>query len=71
MDPHIVNAYYEATRNEIVFPAGILQPPFFSGAYPQSMNFGGIGSVVGYALLSLTFLLLASESDCGGLVAKY
>jgi putative endopeptidase len=52
MDPHTVNAYYEATKNEIVFPAGILQPPFFSPAYPSSMNFGGIGSVVGHGKLS-------------------
>lgn len=48
MDPHEVNAYYDPTKNEIVFPAGILQPPFFSPKYPQSMNYGGIGSVVGY-----------------------
>ena len=48
MDPQVVNAYYEPTRNEIVFPAGILQPPFFSPAYPMSMIFGGIGAVVGY-----------------------
>ena len=45
-----VNAYYNPPNNEMVFPAGILQPPFFSPEYPMSMNFGGIGMVMGHEL---------------------
>ena len=50
MSPPTVNAYYTATLNEMVFPAGILQPPFFSLARPQAVNFGGIGMVMGHEL---------------------
>jgi putative endopeptidase len=46
MNPQKVNAYYSPTYNEIVFPAGILQPPFFSENYDKAINFGGIGSVI-------------------------
>ncbi len=41
MDPHEVNAYYSPDTNEIVFPAGILQPPFFNQSYLHAMNYGG------------------------------
>lgn len=50
MNPQEVNAYYSPVRNEMVFPAGILQPPFFSDAYPDAMNYGGIGAVVGHEM---------------------
>lgn len=50
MTPPTVNAYYNASGNEMVFPAGILQPPFFSAQYPMAMNFGGIGMVMGHEL---------------------
>lgn len=50
MSPQTVNAYYSPSGNEIVFPAGILQPPFYSHAQAQSLNFGGIGAVVGHEL---------------------
>lgn len=50
MNPHQVNAYYSPVRNEMVFPAGILQPPFFSDAYPDAMNYGAIGAVVGHEM---------------------
>ncbi|CAO3591515.1 unnamed protein product [Absidia cylindrospora] len=50
MNPQEVNAYYNPTINEIVFPAGILQNPFFSGDYPDYLNYGGIGVVVGHEL---------------------
>jgi len=45
-----VNAYYDPTRNQMVFPAGILQQPFFNNTYPQEMNIGGIGMVMGHEL---------------------
>ena len=46
MDPQTVNAYYDPSVNHIVFPAGILQPPFFNASFPSSMNFGAIGMVM-------------------------
>jgi putative endopeptidase len=48
--PPTVNAYYNASLNEIVFPAGILQPPFFMAAAPDPMNYGAIGMVMGHEL---------------------
>ena len=50
MNPHIVNAYYSPMYNEIVFPAGILQSPFFSSSYDMALNFGGIGTVIGHEM---------------------
>uniref|UniRef100_A0A674KED2 Membrane metalloendopeptidase like 1 n=1 Tax=Terrapene triunguis TaxID=2587831 RepID=A0A674KED2_9SAUR len=46
----VVNAFYSPNRNQIVFPAGILQPPFFSKQQPQALNFGGIGMVIGHEI---------------------
>ncbi len=46
--PQTVNAYYSPTRNEIVFPAGILQPPFFDPNADMAINYGGIGGVIGH-----------------------
>ncbi|NWS38280.1 NEP protein, partial [Probosciger aterrimus] len=46
----VVNAFYSASRNQIVFPAGILQPPFFSASQPRSLNYGGIGMVIGHEI---------------------
>jgi len=48
--PQVVNAYYTSTRNEIVFPAGILQPPFFDPNADMAINYGGIGGVIGHEL---------------------
>jgi putative endopeptidase len=50
MTPPTVNAYYEPSFNEIVFPAGILQPPFFDKSMDDAVNFGGIGLVIGHEL---------------------
>lgn len=50
MNAHTVNAYYSANYNEIVFPAGILQKPFFSEDYDAAINFGAIGSVIGHEI---------------------
>jgi predicted metalloendopeptidase len=50
MTPPTVNAYYSPPRNEIVFPAGILQPPFFDKKMDDDVNFGSIGAVIGHEL---------------------
>ncbi|MFZ0419181.1 MAG: M13 family metallopeptidase [Candidatus Sulfotelmatobacter sp.] len=50
MTPPTVNAYYSPAYNEIVFPAGILQPPFFDKNMDDAVNFGGIGLVIGHEL---------------------
>lgn len=50
MNPQTVNAYYNPGFNEIVFPAAILQPPFFSAERDAAANFGGIGAVIGHEI---------------------
>jgi predicted metalloendopeptidase len=50
MTPPTVNAYYSPTLNEIVFPAGILQPPFFDPKADDAVNYGGIGAVIGHEM---------------------
>lgn len=50
MTPQTVNAYYNPGRNEIVFPAAILQPPFFDAEADDAVNFGGIGAVIGHEI---------------------
>ncbi len=50
MTPQTVNAYYNPLYNEIVFPAAILQPPFFSPKADPAVNFGGIGAVIGHEI---------------------
>ncbi len=50
MTPQTVNAYYNPGLNEIVFPAAILQPPFFSPEADDAINFGGIGGVIGHEI---------------------
>src|SRR5207249_7699064 len=50
MTPPTVNAYYNPRMNEIVFPAGILQPPFFDAQADDPVNYGGIGAVIGHEM---------------------
>ena len=50
MTPQTVNAYYNASNNEIVFPAAILQPPFFDVNADDAVNYGGIGAVIGHEI---------------------
>jgi predicted metalloendopeptidase len=50
MTPPMVNAYYNPSLNEMAFPAGILQPPFYVASAPDAVNYGAIGMVVGHEL---------------------
>ena len=50
MTPQTVNAYYNPLNNEIVFPAAILQPPFFDPNADAAVNYGGIGAVIGHEI---------------------
>jgi putative endopeptidase len=50
MTPQTVNAYYDPARNEIVFPAGILQPPFFNLQADDAVNYGAIGTIIGHEI---------------------
>lgn len=50
MAPQIVNAYFSASNNEIVFPAGILQPPFYNYQADDAVNYGGMGAVIGHEI---------------------
>jgi predicted metalloendopeptidase len=50
MTPQTVNAYYNPSLNEIVFPAAILQPPFFDANADDAVNYGGIGAVIGHEI---------------------
>ena len=51
MSPQTVNAYYNPLQNEIVFPAAILQPPFFDPEADDAINYGGIGAVIGHEMI--------------------
>ncbi|MBI3526140.1 MAG: M13 family peptidase [Betaproteobacteria bacterium] len=65
MTPQTVNAYYNPSMNEIVFPAAILQPPFFNPAADDAVNYGGIGAVIGHEI-SHGFDDKGSQSDGDG-----
>jgi putative endopeptidase len=51
MNPQTVNAYYHPLKNEIVFPAGILQPPYFDGDIDDAINYGAMGAIIGHEML--------------------
>jgi predicted metalloendopeptidase len=65
MTPQTVNAYYNSTNNEIVFPAAILQPPFFNPSADDAVNYGGIVAVIGHEV-SHAFDDQGSKSDGAG-----
>jgi len=65
MTPQTVNAYYSSTMNEIVFPASILQPPFFDMRADDAANYGAIGAVIGHEI-SHGFDDKGSQSDGDG-----
>jgi putative endopeptidase len=51
MNPQTVDAYYDTNLNEMVLPAGILQPPFFDAAADPAINYGGIGAIIGHEMI--------------------
>ncbi|RFP12700.1 M13 family peptidase [Duganella sp. BJB475] len=65
MTPQTINAYYNSTMNEIVFPAAILQPPFFDAKADDAVNYGAIGAVIGHEI-SHGFDDKGSQSDGDG-----
>ncbi|GHB19488.1 M13 family metallopeptidase [Salinicola rhizosphaerae] len=70
MNPQTVNAYYSPSRNEIVFPAAILQPPFFDPNADPAVNYGGIGAVIGHEM-SHGFDDQGRKSDGSGLLTDW
>ncbi len=70
MPPQTVNAYYSSTRNEIVFPAAILQPPFFNPDADMAVNFGAIGGVIGHEM-GHGFDDQGSRSDANGVLRNW
>jgi len=70
MSPQTVNAYYSPTRNEIVFPAAILQPPFFDPSADAAVNFGAIGGVIGHEM-GHGFDDQGSRSDAQGVLRNW
>ncbi|MFJ6025153.1 M13 family metallopeptidase [Brevundimonas sp. NPDC092305] len=70
MTPQTVNAYYNSTNNEIVFPAAILQPPFFDPNGDPAVNYGGIGGVIGHEI-GHGFDDQGSKSDGDGVLRSW
>ncbi|XP_013416074.1 endothelin-converting enzyme homolog, partial [Lingula anatina] len=70
MNPHQVNAYYSHSRNEIVFLAGLLQPPFYAPHYTRSMKFGSIGMIIGHEITH-GFDVTGSKYDKDGILANW
>ncbi|MGY0556634.1 M13 family metallopeptidase [Lysobacter sp. A421] len=70
MTPQTVNAYYSSVKNEIVFPAAILQPPFFDPDADPAVNYGGIGAVIGHEIIH-GFDDQGRKSDGNGLLRDW
>jgi putative endopeptidase len=70
MSPQTVNAYYNPTFNEVVFPAAILQPPFFDPYADEAVNYGGIGGVIGHEM-GHGFDDQGSKSDAHGVLRTW
>ena len=70
MSPQTVNAYYNQSLNEIVFPAAILQPPFFDPNADDAVNYGGIGAVIGHEI-SHAFDDQGSKYDASGALKNW
>ena len=70
MNPQTVNAYYNSVMNEIVFPAAILQPPFFNLKADDAVNYGGIGGVIGHEM-GHGFDDQGSKSDGDGVLRNW
>jgi len=70
MSPQTVNAYYNPLLNEIVFPAAIMQPPFFDGEMDDAVNYGGMGSVIGHEFMH-GFDDQGSRFDASGNMANW
>ena len=70
MPAHVVNAYYHPLRNEIAFPAGILQPPFFDPSADHAVNYGAIGGVIGHEVTH-GFDDTGSKFDADGAVRNW
>ncbi|MGV8942251.1 MAG: M13 family metallopeptidase [Lysobacter sp.] len=70
MTPQTVNAYYNSVKNEIVFPAAILQPPFFDPDADPAVNYGGIGGVIGHEIIH-GFDDQGRKSDGNGLLRDW
>ena len=70
MTPHTVNAYYYPSMNEIVFPAAILQPPFFNPEADDAVNYGAIGGVIGHEI-GHGFDDQGSQFDAEGVVSNW
>jgi putative endopeptidase len=70
MTPQTVNAYYNSTFNEVVFPAAILQPPFFDANADAAVNYGGIGGVIGHEM-GHGFDDQGSKSDARGVLRTW
>ncbi|KAF1699664.1 peptidase M13 [Pseudoxanthomonas suwonensis] len=70
MTPQTVNAYYNSVKNEIVFPAAILQPPFFDPDADPAVNYGGIGGVIGHEIIH-GFDDQGRKSDGAGLLRNW
>jgi predicted metalloendopeptidase len=70
MNPHQVNAYYSPTENLMVFPAGILQRPYYNEKTPRYINFGGIGATIGHELIH-GFDVFGSRYDTSGNLGEW